>query len=225
MIEVISATRLSESEFWQKAALGLSLRRLAGEGRRLVARVAYENKTGLPELYNAAIQAEDPEDILVFMHDDVWIDDYFFADRVVEGLESFDMIGVAGVTQPVPGQIGWVMPGNQSAHANVENLSGRLAHGAHPCGAVHVFGPVPAACESLDGVFLAARKSLLRSHGVLFDPRFDFHFYDVDVCRTARSRGLRLGTWPICLTHQSGGIFDSPAWREKLDLYRKKWGA
>jgi len=58
---------------------------------------------------------------------------------------------------------------------------------------------------------------------VLFDPRFDFHFYDMDFCRTARKAGLRLGTWPICLTHQSGGNFASDAWKEKCRLYREKW--
>jgi GT2 family glycosyltransferase len=225
MIEIVSATRMTEAEFWQKAALGISLNRLAAGDRRLVARVAYENRIGLPELYNTCIRADDSEDILVFMHDDVWIDDYFFVDRVLEGLGTFDVIGVAGNRRRQANQPAWAFADDTFRWDEEEYLSGALAHGEHPFGDVLFFGAVPAACELLDGVFLAARKGVLREHGVLFDPRFDFHFYDLDFCRSARSKGLRLGTWPICLTHQSGGAFNSPAWHEKLRLYREKWGA
>jgi hypothetical protein len=45
----------------------------------------------------------------------------------------------------------------------------------------------------------------------------------MDFCRSARAKGLRLGTWPICVTHQSGGAFGSEAWREKFDKYLAKW--
>jgi hypothetical protein len=76
----------------------------------------------------------------------------------------------------------------------------------------------------LDGVFLAARKSTLMEKNCLFDPRFDFNFYDMDFCRTARQKGLTLGTWPICLTHQSAGQFDSARWHKSLRLYLDKWG-
>lgn len=42
-------------------------------------------------------------------------------------------------------------------------------------------------------------------------------------CRNARSAGLKLGTWPIKLTHQSGGNYRSAHWREKSQLYLNKW--
>lgn len=45
--------------------------------------------------------------LLVFIHDDVWIDDYFPADRVIEGLRTYDVIGVAGNRRKVPRQPGW----------------------------------------------------------------------------------------------------------------------
>jgi protein O-GlcNAc transferase len=67
---------------------------------------------------------------------------------------------------------------------------------------------VPMACDLLDGVFLAARVKQLRTHAVRFDPQFAFHCYDSDFCYTARARGLRLGTWPLPLTHASAGSFD-----------------
>ena len=89
---------------------------------------------------------------------------------------------------------------------------------------VGFFGPIVGECELLDGVLLAARASGLRQAGVRFDPRFRFHFYDLDFCRTARAAGLHLGTWPIALTHRSSGNPYSDEWNAALELYREKWG-
>ncbi len=224
MIEIVSATRLSESEFWSKSALGISLQRLA-QDTRLVARIAFENQCGLPDVFNARINTPEEHEILVFIHDDVWIDDYFLADRVINGLKAFDVIGVAGNRRRVQNQPAWAFlgQGDKLAWDTKNNLSGSVAHGNQPFGAISVFGALPAECELLDGVFLAARKSRLKITQVQFDPHFDFHFYDMDFCRSARTNGLRLGTWPICLTHQSGGAFGSPQWHEKYRLYLDKW--
>jgi len=223
MIEIVSATRLSANEFAAKSALGLSLQRLAFDGR-LKAALAFSNRTGLPAIYNSRIATPGGPDILVFIHDDVWIDDHFFADRVIEGLRNFDLIGVAGNRRRVPGQPAWAFVDPNLTWDEPANLSGAVAHGAQPFGAVSHFGAVPAACELLDGVLLAARKSLLVARKVLFDPRFDFHFYDLDFCRAARQAGLRLGTWPISITHQSGGAFGGERWRELYRAYLAKWG-
>lgn len=223
MIEIITATRLTENDFWNTSALGISLRRL-GDGGRLFACVFFENKRGLSEVYNARIAAVEGGDILVFIHDDVWIDDYFFIDRVIEGLQNYDVIGVAGNRRKVQNQSAWAFVDTGFTWDDKANLSGAVAHGNTPFGNVSFFGAVPADCEFLDGVFLAARKEVLIAQEVRFDTRFDFHFYDMDFCRTARQAGLRLGTWPICLTHQSGGAFGTKQWHEKYQAYIAKWG-
>lgn len=223
MIEIVSATRLSQPDFLAKSALGLSLRRL-GRDRRIRAAVAFSNTRGLPEVYNARIGAADGGEILAFMHDDVWIDDYFLADRLIEGLAAYDVIGVAGNRRRVPRQPGWAFVDEKRTWDQRANLAGRVAHGKRPFGAVSDYGDaVRAECELLDGVFLAARRATLVEKKVAFDPRFDFNFYDMDFCRAARQAGLRLGTWPICLTHQSGGNFAAAAWGEKYRVYLEKW--
>ncbi|RZL05912.1 MAG: family 2 glycosyl transferase, partial [Rubrivivax sp.] len=76
MIDLICATRLTSEEFWGRAALGLSLRRMAHDDR-LRPRVFFENSRGLPALYNERIVAADAAPVLAFIHDDVWLDDYF----------------------------------------------------------------------------------------------------------------------------------------------------
>lgn len=176
-------------------------------------------------MFNPRITSDTKSDYLVFIHDDVWIDDYFLADRVIEACVVFDIVGVAGNRRRLPNQPSWAFIDATFKWDDPTNLSGRVAHGAQPFGAVGYYGTVPAQCELLDGVLLAARKATLAPHGVRFDPRFDFHFYDVDFCRVAREKGLTLGTWPICITHQSRGVADYERWAGKYRLYLEKWGA
>jgi GT2 family glycosyltransferase len=223
VIDIISATRLSESDFWNRSALGISLRRI-GYDRRLVARLAFESRRSLPLIYNARISAANSNDMLIFIHDDVWINDYFLVDRVIEGLRTYDVIGIAGNRRRIPYQPAWLFPDTNLTMDDRANLSGSIAHGQSPFSQISFFGAAPSDCELLDGVFLAARKTSLTTNGVLFDPQFDFHFYDLDLCRSARQCGLRLGTWPICLTHQSGGAFGSQEWNTKYRAYIEKWG-
>ena len=93
-------------------------------------------------------------------------------------------------------------------------------------GRVDWFGPF-GPCEILDGVLFAVR----RARTAMFDPQFDFHFYDLDFCRAARSMGLILGTWPISLTHagkpasmvEAGiGLYDDQ-WKRNRARYLAKW--
>ena len=222
MIDVVTATRLSRTDFAATSPLARSLQRLAKDPR-LTPRVAFDNTRGLPEIYDRAIEAGDTGDILVFVHDDVWLEDFYFADRVIEGLKQFDVIGVAGNSRRVPGQDTWARS-PKAGRLDLPHLRGAIAHGDGPMGKVGFYGPIVGEVEVLDGVFIAARRDTLLKNGVRFDRRFDFHFYDLDFCRTARGKGLRLGTWPISMTHQSTGNPNSPAWREAREAYFAKWG-
>jgi hypothetical protein len=223
-IEIICATRHTEGDFWSSSPLGLSLKRLSFE-KRIIPCITFSNLDGLPAIYNKKIKsAGDEESLLVFVHDDVWIDDYFLHQRIVEGLARFDIIGVAGNHRRVRSQPAWAFTSIPFAWDEKSNLSGAVAHGKHPFGKVSQYGAVPAECELLDGVFLASKRSVLTGALCFFDERFDFHFYDMDFCRTARMKSLRLGTWPISLTHQSGGNFGSEQWMNSYRNYLDKWG-
>jgi predicted O-linked N-acetylglucosamine transferase (SPINDLY family)/glycosyltransferase involved in cell wall biosynthesis len=220
-IKIITATKHAEADFWSKAALGLSLKRHLKMDSRLSVEATFANARGLSELFNQAIARADEDDILVFMHDDVWIDEAKFADAVIAGLKHYDVIGIAGNRRRVANQPSWIFVDADFTWDDKSNLSGSVAHGQSAFSRPEYFGEVPAACELLDGVFIASKKYNLKQ--VQFDPQFDFHFYDMDFCRSARKAGLKLGTWLIKLTHQSAGAFDSPQWRAKYELYKNKW--
>jgi hypothetical protein len=220
MIEVIAATRYDQAAF-QRTPLGLSLCRLQPD-TSLVPRITFSNALGLPRVYNSRIEAKSDSDILLFIHDDVWIDDFFLTTRIVEGLQRFQIIGVAGNRRLAGSHVGWAFK-NPQWEWDYPHLSGVVAHGATPFGNLSIYGEVPSECELLDGVFLATRRSHLLHHRVRFDPRFQFNFYDLDFCRTARGKGMTIGTWPIAITHGSNGFFESTAWQEGLAAYKAKW--
>ena len=218
VIEIISATR-SNKNYFSATPLGISLQRMKFD-IRLSAQIAYSNSDGLPSIYNRRIEAKSDSSCLsttMFGHD------YFLADRIIDGLSRYDLIGVAGNRRVPKEHVGWLMKNDQREWDEPENRSGAVAHNRGPFGPVTPYGASPASCELLDGVLLAANKSVLINTDVRFDPSFKFHFYDLDFCRSARSHGLRLGTWPIAITHTSGGGFGSPPWQTALDIYKKKW--
>ena len=222
MIEIVSATKLSQEEFWGVAPLAVHLKRSARD-ERVRSNIAYSNSRGLPEVYNERIDTRDPADTLVFIHDDVWIEDVFFVDRILEALKIFDVVGLAGTRRRQPFQRLWDMsPITKDLDRGF--TSGVVGQGDAPFGEISSFGPTPAECKLLDGLMIAARTSRLLDKDVRFDPRFMFHYYDLDFCRTATSAGLRIGTWPISVTHRSPGLFGSPEWLGASEVYFEKWG-
>ena len=227
-IHFVAATRLTEAAFWRDSLLGVSLRRID----YLVPvrhTIAYENRNGLPAVYNAALAAMGPDDVAVFLHDDVTIYDFHLPHRLAEGLRQFDVIGPVGHAAPAADHAGWLQrmqPGADKPYAadNDSGTSGCVNHLLPAHELLSRYGPSPRRVALLDGLFIAAPVATLRQHCIDFDERFSFHFYDVDFCRSCLARGLRIGTWPIALGHASTGAFGTPEWHAGLAAYRNKWG-
>jgi hypothetical protein len=47
----------------------------------------------------------------------------------------------------------------------------------------------------------------------------------MDFCRQAELKGLRMGTWPLSVVHESGGAFGSQGWRDGYARYLQKYGS
>jgi glycosyltransferase involved in cell wall biosynthesis len=223
MLRIVAATRSDRPTFLAESLLGRSLERVVNR-ESVELSVYFENTLGLPELYIASLDQADDEDVLIFVHDDVWIDDWFLPERLQQGLERFAVVGVAGNRRRVPKQPGWwtTDTSTQLNDYDLANLSGSIAHFDGPVARVIYWGEVPSPVKLLDGVFLAARAGTLRQAGVRFDPRFKFHYYDMDFCRQCEQAGLTMGTWPIALTHGSGGQL-TDQWRAVYLEYLEKW--
>lgn len=223
-IKIVVATRASRETFFTNTATGRSLSLFRFPFLELC--LFAQNTRGLPEIYNTVIDASRDEPcIMVFVHDDVHFLDYHWIQNVLEGLRHFDIIGVAGNRRRVARQPGWAFVDERMTWDEPQNLSGVVAHGtSFPPSHLAIFGRPGVQVQLLDGLFMATSSQALHSRGVRFDARFKFHFYDLDLCRQAEQAGLRCGTWSISLMHESGGNFQSPAWKASYQHYLEKWG-
>jgi hypothetical protein len=221
----VCATRGASQDFFQQTPLGRSLAIYNAPFAELT--LFDNNKTPLPRLYNEAINDSvgDPA-ILVFVHDDIHLCDFFRHQRIVDGLAVFDIIGVAGNRRRLPKQPAWGFVDDKLTWDNTGNLSGAVGHGTgFPPKSLSSYGPAAQEVLLLDGLLLAVRSETLITSNVRFDERFDFHFYDMDFCRQAEQKALRLGTWALSLVHESTGQTGSPDWHANYAKYLKKWGS
>jgi GT2 family glycosyltransferase len=186
-----------------------------------------DNVRGLADIYNKAIDdAECNPALLMFVHDDVHICDFFWMEKIYDAIQQYDIVGLAGNRRRLAGQRAWAFVAGASwIWDNPEFLSGAVGHGkGFPCEKITIFGRSKQECKLLDGVMLVADSKCLIEHEVRFDEQFKFHFYDMDFCRQAELKGLRMGTWPISIIHESVGKYDTEAWLESCRAYLNKYG-
>lgn len=244
-LRLVSATRLSSTEFWEKSWLGRSLSLFRNELLPELA-IQFDNRDrpeegrraeGLASFYQRALDMADDETNLLFVHDDVFVHDMFLKARLTEAFRRFDVVGLAGSRSKDLTEPSWalrfdretLMPLGWQTH---EQFAGAVSHHLTPLPdtrmpepEIGIYGPLDAECTLLDGLFLAVRTRAVKAADVRFDPRFDFHHYDIDFCRQAKGAKLSLGTWPILVTHGSGGAFATEAWRASARTYLAKWNA
>lgn len=224
-IKVVVATRVSQSRFYSDTALGQSLKIYDLPFIEIC--IFPSNSVGLPELYNSVIEStEDPNTILIFAHDDIFLCDYYWIDQIINGLETFDIVGIAGNTRRIPYQPSWAFTDLRFTWDEPEFLSGVIGHGnTFPPDSLSIFGPPNQKVKLLDGVFIATLSRTCIHNNLRFDTNLQFHFYDLDFCRQAEASQLSCGTIALSMIHQSAGNFTSEDWKAGYQKYIQKWGS
>src|SRR5574343_925465 len=185
---VVTATRCSQADFSRDTLLGRSLQGV-GQLTPLALRGFFENSRPLGACYNEVIEQAGVDDTLIFMHDDVYLNDWMLGWRVQEALLHFDVVGVVGNRRRQPGQETWYMHPSQIVDGvrtmttfDSAYLSGAIAHGSPEQWQLSNYGPVPQPVQVIDGVVMAAKAGRLKETGVRFDAGLGFHLYDLDFC-------------------------------------------
>ena len=164
--------------------------------------VFFDNHDGLSQVYNKALDNIENSEFVCFVHDDIWLNDVFFFDKVINS--KFDVIGVVGgLRYSVPWD--WETRPYLWTEAAQGKASGFVLH-VLPDGRFlpSSYGVAPSPVVWLDGQCLILNKKAIEA-GLRFDEQFTFDFYDGDLCFSARKMGLSVGTAPILATHQSMG--------------------
>lgn len=169
--------------------------------------IVSNNTDGLSEVYNRYINHDTlkDHDIILFAHDDVYIDDLKLKPKLYEAIDvlNYDIVGLAGARN-----INIKEPALWHLMSTRDNWTGSVSHPVDNTGRVCVtcFGPWPERCLVLDGLFIAVNlKSALKS-GWKFNENYEFHHYDIASCIDANNMQLKIGTYPIHVTHMSPGL-------------------
>lgn len=220
----VVATRKTQEDFFTQTATGKSL--VLYNFLNIEVQLFPENKQGLPKIYNTVIdECEDDPCILIFAHDDLHIIDYYWLDKISTALDVFGVIGLAGNISRQPFQPSWLFTDNQFTIDKSENLSGVVGHGqGFPPDNLSVYGIPYQEVKLLDGLLIACKSDTLIKNNIRFDEEFDFHFYDLDLCRQLEKNNIKMGTFDMSIIHESPGSFSDSRWINAMDIYFKKWG-
>lgn len=173
--------------------------------------VNINNKCGLSKAYNRQLTSENLvyHDIVLFAHDDVYVDDLKLKGKLYTAINEleYDIVGLAGA-----GEVKITKPCLWHQMSRRESWSGAVSHQLELKGEsklnVTSFGPWPRRCLIMDGLFLAVDLKRVLEVGWKFNENYDFHHYDISSCLDANKKKLKMGTYPIYVTHDSPGLED-----------------
>lgn len=183
-------------------------------------KVFFNNKKGLSQNYNTFLNVLYKDKIIVFIHDDIILG--YNAGTLKRELnlahQQYDIVGLAGATKiNLSSPTLW--------HIMQRGMSGSVGHSINGMNQMTNFGPSPARCIVLDGLFLSVDVTKVINANHKFDEQFTFHHYDLSFTIDADKKGLKCGTWPLWVTHISPGLrsLDDINWKKSSDLFCKKY--
>lgn len=198
--------------------------------RDFTAHFYLNNTRGLSEVYNEAtskILSDEKNknvDCILYVHDDVYIDDAFVFDKIEDGFSLYDIIGVAGAKNPVVKQ-----PALWHLMTDRKDWRGFAAHFAPNMKVIGMtsFGASPDSVDILDGVFLAVNIKRVKEAGWCFNENYTFHHYDISSTLDAAKKNLVCGVLPIHIIHQSPGLRDinDTVFQESQKRFLKEYGS
>jgi glycosyltransferase involved in cell wall biosynthesis len=181
--------------------------------------IRIEDATSIASGYNRGIERS-RGDRLIFCHDDIEILNADFRERLDEHLTNFDLVGVMGTDKLLAGL--WHAAGPL-------HIFGQLCHPDNyqpERFAVSFFAAarrVYTGMKALDGLFIAARRSVtdrMRFDAETFD---NWHLYDLDFSFGAHLAGFKLAVaTDLHLFHASKGMTNE-AWRRDFEKFGRKY--
>jgi GT2 family glycosyltransferase len=221
-IRIVACTRHNRKDF-AGTPLGVTIQRFSHLSF-IEAQLFTNNTVGLCQRYNEAIEAakNDPA-LLVFVHDDVEIVDWYWYMRLGASLDDHHLVGLAGNCQPSPGQTSWAITDMEGTLSDRQSWAGCVARGnGEYLTSWDVFASPNREVSLIDGLFMAAYSKTFHDNDIRFDEQFTFHHYDMDLCRQFTDKGLSIYVSSISAIHHSQGLM-GPAWKESAQRYLDKW--
>lgn len=183
--------------------------------------IHYENKKGLPEVYNTYITKNNAKkyDYMLCIHDDVYVDDLKIRGKLYTAHKQFNIVGLAGCLKPVIKK-----PALWHLMSERANWRGYVAHNnKDDFTAINMtsFGPTPSRVVLIDGLFMSIDINAALNTDWNFDERFNFHHYDLASCLSANKKQMTIGVTPINVIHSSPGLsnYHDPVFQNSEKLF------
>jgi hypothetical protein len=180
-----------------------------------------KNTASLSVTYNKQLTSDNliNHDIVLFVHDDVYIDDVKLQGKLYTAVNElhYDIVGLAGASN-----IKISKPALWHKMSTPESWSGAVSHPINDKQlTVTSFGPWPKRCLVLDGLFMAVNLRRALEVGWKFNEKFMYHHYDISSCLDANQLKLKMGTYPIYTTHSSPGLrsLNDPNFVESQNIF------
>ena len=178
--------------------------------------IVYENDNqySLPELYNKGLK-ESQNDIVIFMHDDLIINEKNITPKVVKLFEKnpeYGIIGIAGTDILTNGRWWEDRTRMFGVVAHIHNNKRHVNRYSK-----QTFVDTLKEVVTVDGLFMMVHKKRLKH---TFNEEFKgFHFYDLPICIENFLDGVKIGvTTKFDVTHKSIGEIDKK-WEKNKYLF------
>lgn len=198
----------------------------AGLGRVADLDIVWENSEGLSKVYNRKMKqhAGGGVEFIVFVHDDVYIDDLKLVEKlsIAHNSLGYDIIGVAGSAG-----LKVAYPSLWHLMSDPKDRRGFVSHFAAPGQIIcSSYGGTPSRVVAADGLFLGVHLPTALERGWKFNESYEFHHYDVSSCLDAVRLGLKVGVYPIHLIHDSPGLesLSNPQWNASNQKFLSEYG-
>ena len=215
--KIVVATPLSKEDFKKKSPISLSLDKL---NLTYISEIVYDNKEGLTKVYNRFITPDNAGKNILFVHDDVLIEDLFLEEKLKLAFEKYDIVGLAGAKQcdTSSSMKAWHLM------APKESFVGEVTHSKDKMFWTSSFGPTPSRALIIDGLFIAVNVDRLLQTNTRFDEDFDFHHYDISFCIRANQNKVKVGVYPIRVVHYGmGDSMNSVEWAKSAEKFKEKY--
>jgi hypothetical protein len=213
----VIATPKSGEEFRAKSQMAFFIDKMASI-KSIQYTVIFDNNEGLPKVYNKFINDKYKDQKIIFVHDDVIIEDLFWEEKLSIAFEKYDIVGLAGskkcnLNSPM---MAWHLMCSR------EDMLGEVSHSKDKKFWTTVFGPTDSRALIIDGLFMAVDVKRLLETNTKFDENFDFHHYDISFCLRANQNKLKMGVYPIKVTHYGlGDSMNSENWKNSSEKFKK----
>jgi glycosyltransferase involved in cell wall biosynthesis len=195
VISVVVSTRKRDEKFVD------GLKKLLSHPKSEVIVYENDNKYSLAEIYNKGLK-ESKNDIVVFMHDDLIIDEKNLTPKVVKLFDKnpeYGIIGVAGTDKLTTGR--W-WEDRETMYGKVAHIQDKKRHVNKY--SKQTFPDIVKEVVTVDGLLMMVHKKRIKH---TFNEEFKgFHFYDLPICVENYLDGVKIGvTTRFDITHKSIG--------------------